>query len=554
MIRFGVMCDGPTLRRWHRDTLDRLLAVPDVSLELVIVNGERSERDASSKARFLRLAQGEKRLWRAYNNLYVARRSRALTPRDASDLFEGVHTITCTTHRKGKWSEYFDDDDIDTIRGADLDFILRFSFGIIRGPILDAARYGVWSFHHGDIDRYRGGPPCFWEIANGDPVAGAVLQRLTERLDGGVVLRRGWFRTSPRSYVRTTDDVHLGGVDWPAQVCRDLLRGHTEEVTAAATSSEAPVLHPPDDATTARFLTRLSSDFVRGQCRDIVFADQWNIGVIDSPIEHVGVANDRPPIRWLPMVGCDFQADPFAITAAGRTWALVEQLEFDERLGRIEAVDVDSGERRSVDLPLATHASYPYVVSDGDATYCVPQVTGTNGLRRYRAVREPDRWLDDGELLPDVEARDATVTHFDGRWWLFVTLRGTELTDLHLWFADSLDGPWTPHPRNPVKCDIRSARPAGTPFVVDGVLYRPAQDCRTTYGGAVAINRITTINPDAFAEEVVQTIAPSTKDPWHHGLHTLSAAGDRTLVDGKRRVFRWPATKAAIRARLRSAR
>jgi len=44
--------------------------------------------------------------------------------------------------------------------------------------------FGVWSWHHGDEDKYRGGPPAFWEIVNADPVTGALLQRLTERLDG----------------------------------------------------------------------------------------------------------------------------------------------------------------------------------------------------------------------------------------------------------------------------------------------------------------------------------------------------------------------------------
>ena len=40
-----------------------------------------------------------------------------------------------------------------------------------------------------------------------------------------------------------------------------------------------------------------------------------------------------------------------------------------------------------------------------------------------------------------------------------------------------------------VKTDVRSARPAGTPFVYQGELYRPAQDCSRTYGGSIVIHR-----------------------------------------------------------------
>ena len=64
------------------------------------------------------------------------------------------------------------------------------------------------------------------------------------------------------------------------------------------------------------------------------------------------------------------------------------------------------------------------------------------------------------------------------------------LTDLHIWWSDDLFGQWRPHAANPVKIDARSARPAGTPFVHAGTLYRPAQDCSHTYGGAVAICRV----------------------------------------------------------------
>jgi methionyl-tRNA formyltransferase len=46
----------------------------------------------------------------------------------------------------------------------ELGVLLRFGFNILSGEILTVARYGVWSYHHGDNDYYRGGPPHFWEL------------------------------------------------------------------------------------------------------------------------------------------------------------------------------------------------------------------------------------------------------------------------------------------------------------------------------------------------------------------------------------------------------
>ncbi|MFX8406684.1 hypothetical protein ABTL65_19795, partial [Acinetobacter baumannii] len=74
---------------------------------------------------------------------------------------------------------------------------------------------------------------------------------------------------------------------------------------------------------------------------------------------------------------------------------------------------------------------------------------------------------------------DATVFRWGEYWWMTAATDAAGVgvgSELNAWFASDLLGPWHAHPGNPVKIDVRSARPAGTPFVVDGVLYRPAQD------------------------------------------------------------------------------
>ena len=48
-----------------------------------------------------------------------------------------------------------------------------------------------------------------------------------------------------------------------------------------------------------------------------------------------------------------------------------------------------------------------------------------------------------------------------------VGIEGGEAHDeLHLYSAPGILGPWKPHPRNPVKSDVRSARPAGRVYHV----------------------------------------------------------------------------------------
>lgn len=114
---------------------------------------------------------------------------------------------------------------------------------------------------------------------------------------------------------------------------------------------------------------------------------------------------------------------------------------------------------------------------------------------------------------------------------------GDAISELYIWHAPNLTGPWEPHLLNPVKADVRSSRPAGTPFTHEGYLYRPVQDCSYSYGQRVVLNRISEITPTRFNEEAVGTVDPDPYGPYPNGLHTLSSAGRWTLVDGVRRRF-----------------
>ena len=110
--------------------------------------------------------------------------------------------------------------------------------------------------------------------------------------------------------------------------------------------------------------------------------------------------------------------------------------------------------------------------------------------------------------------------------------------------------PWEAHFLNPVKTDIRSSRPAGTPFSHEGELYRPAQDGSSSYGGSVTITRVDELTPERFREVAVATISPSPSDRYKDGIHTISAAGSRTVVDGRRDVFILASATRQLRARV----
>ena len=77
-----------------------------------------------------------------------------------------------------------------------LDLLIRAGGGILKGEILTVCPKGVISFHHADNEVNRGGPPGFWEVYERNPRTGFIIQKLTNELDGGDVLYKGYIQTS----------------------------------------------------------------------------------------------------------------------------------------------------------------------------------------------------------------------------------------------------------------------------------------------------------------------------------------------------------------------
>ncbi len=59
---------------------------------------------------------------------------------------------------------------------------------IVKADFINRFKYGVLSYHFGDLRKYRGQPPLFYEILNGERKVGTVVQLITEDLDGGYIV------------------------------------------------------------------------------------------------------------------------------------------------------------------------------------------------------------------------------------------------------------------------------------------------------------------------------------------------------------------------------
>lgn len=233
-----------------------------------------------------------------------------------------------------------------------------------------------------------------------------------------------------------------------------------------------------------------------------------------------------------------FRADPFLFAEADRLWLFYESFDYASGKGVIArstvAADgsVQPAETRLA-LEEAFHLSYPLVLRHRDAITMLPETSAAARVQLYRADPFPDRWVPDAVLIEGRRLADATPVLHEGRWWLFATSDedgGSSWDQLHLFHAPDLLGPWTPHVGNPVLIDAGAARPAGLMWHEDGVLMRPAQDCRTGYGDGVAVCRVDRLDEGGYRQSVVRRVAPP---PGATGLHTLNRVAGWEVVDLK---------------------
>ncbi len=83
----------------------------------------------------------------------------------------------------------YDKNIIAELQRYNLDVLLLVGgYGIIKEPLLSLAPEGILSYHHGDMRKYRGMPPAFWELYNNEKEMGITLQKLSNKLDAGIAI------------------------------------------------------------------------------------------------------------------------------------------------------------------------------------------------------------------------------------------------------------------------------------------------------------------------------------------------------------------------------
>ena len=536
-LRIGLLIDSFVQRKWIHQVISDIRSSDFAEIAVVIKN--EAQQPQQHAGRLKTYWRNRKYLLYALYEKIDERRVKvspnAFEPTDLQPLLADCPVVAVTPEMK-KYSDWFPEEVLKQIREFDLDVALCFGFRILKGEALNIARHGVWSFHHGDNLVNRGGPAGFWEVMEGLPVTGSVLQVLTEDLDNGRVIYRSWSPTADRFSVKANrNNLYWKSAAFVIRKLKELADG--VPVVPPENQLYRPYSNPlyrmPTNREMLPRLSRLVERYAASKAQAAVYSDQWALsyrfrsGPADSNNTLYRFKNLIPPKDR-------FWADPFAVKADDRYYVFIEEYPYEFAKGHISVIELDrkgvvSGPRKVLERDY--HLSYPFIFEWKGDYYMLPETAANKTIELYRAKSFPFVWQPDKVLMTNVRAKDATLAEIDGTWWMFVSLSEHSIPDeLYLFSAPSPFGPWTPHRHNPIKSDVRGSRPAGGLFEWNGEVYRPAQDSSGRYGYAISINRVVQLDHDQFREEQVSSILPN----WSRNLlatHTISIADDLTVVD-----------------------
>lgn len=275
---------------------------------------------------------------------------------------------------------------------------------------------------------------------------------------------------------------------------------------------------------------------ILGGIKKYAHHSHWNIGFVEDDIRDVLHA-DRLDIHWMKHDYKDrWFADPQLLSVTDKEIVvLVEEFVYSINRGRIAKLTVDRADYTLKDMKIIldqpTHLSFPFIYRKGDEILIMPENSRSGSTKMYRydpATDEMTRLSTVSTLL----LADAVITRTpDGKEFLLSTkepMHNKDRLQVYNFNPDTLSIDDTPVQTITFASNI--ARNAGEVFEVDGIRYRPAQDCNKCYGNGIVLQRMDYGDGKFTMTDI--NIFHSDYPEMDMGYHTFNLKNGLIVVDG----------------------
>lgn len=461
-----------------------------------------------------------------------------LNKKEIIQKLDKIEKIELKPKRKG-FIDVFSINDSNVVKNYKLDIILRHEFNIIRGEILNAAKFGIWSFHHADNSINRGGPAGFWEIVLNQPSVGVTLQKLTPELDGGYIIDKTYFNRK-WSFIKTNTNILEGSVSILFKSIKKIQNGN-EFNPQKSTVYYNPLYKTPGLTVVLKYVVKFYFTLLVKLFEKInykVFRIRYNCWTIFiGKGDFINSTLFRlDPIK-LPKN--EFWADPFIIKYNDENYVFFENYNYKTKKGKISCGKISGNNLINIVdvLERDYHLSYPYVFKEDGNIFLMPETNHNNRLEIFKCINFPNKWELFTTAFEGEKVADAFfyTDKFNIK-WLFLNKKADSNSpmdsELYIYKVNSSDlKDIEPHKNNPVIINSQIARNGGSIFEYNNEIYRPSQaNIEGVYGRALNINKINKLSLDEYKEETVVTTFPN----FHKGLismHHLHQSDDVFVID-----------------------
>ena len=452
MLKIGILIKKfDNLSNWELRIIDKIFKDSNYKLELLILDGRNLENNSNSIFKKINLAINKNKLvtslvlkFQIFIETKLFKGYQTVNKEQIISRLKFLEKIYLKPTKKG-FLDVFSNNDSELIKKYDLDVILRHEFGIIRGPILNAAKFGIWSFHHGDNAINRGGPPAFWEIVLSQSAVGVTLQQLTSEIDGGRVIDKAFFNTH-WSFVKLKRMVLESSVSVLFKNLEKLKSGNYNYEKSIVYYN--PLYTLPNLNVVFKYLFKFYSKLLNKFIQLLghkFFGKRYNCWTL-----FIGKGDFLEStlfrLKPLRLPKNEFWADPFILNHNNKNYIFFENYDYNLKKGKISCGIIENNELINIEDVLVKdyHLSFPYIFKENGEIYLLPETNANNQLELYKCVSFPNKWELHSTAFEGEKVADAFFYNdLKNQKWLFVNkqvdLNSIMNNELYIYKVDDVD-------------------------------------------------------------------------------------------------------------------
>lgn len=279
---------------------------------------------------------------------------------------------------------------------------------------------------------------------------------------------------------------------------------------------------------------------------DSIYNEDFTIGFRKRINGGSIIEEEKSCFKTLPRRLRYWYADPFIFVHNEVNYVFCEVFDKLKNRGYIGYFTIKNNQISRVKIVIKNkyHMSYPFIYSDNNNIFIIPETLSNNNVVLYKAIDFPDKWILHKEIFNNNSFVDVTVY----KNWIFcskiINNSIPHCTHLYIYNNKSKSGMFSKLElisNYPVCTDISAARMAGRIFEYKDEIYRPSQDCSDgEYGKGLVFNRIEHISENEYRESVYKRKYKGNiyiKGMNIHGIHSYSINNEYEVVDVKIKSF-----------------